>query len=74
MRPHVDGRWRYQVRDGCFHESGGEAALVFAVALSKILAFGKGAFSHTRHRFQERASNRHDDRPSVIRVLLTVLR
>ena len=26
-------------------------ALVFAVAPTKILAFGKGTFSHTRHRF-----------------------
>jgi general stress protein 26 len=46
-----DGQWRFQVHDGMFrHEDGGEA-LVFKVAPAKILAFGKGAFSHTRHRF-----------------------
>jgi nitroimidazol reductase NimA-like FMN-containing flavoprotein (pyridoxamine 5'-phosphate oxidase superfamily) len=46
-----DGRWHYQARDGVFrHEDGGEA-LVFKVAPTKILAFGKGTFSHTRHRF-----------------------
>jgi hypothetical protein len=46
-----DGRWRFQVHDRKFrHEDGGEA-LVFKVAPTKILAFGKGIFSHTRHRF-----------------------
>ena len=31
---------------------GGEGiAHVFAVVPSKVLAFGKGGFSHTRHRF-----------------------
>jgi len=45
-----DGRWQFEVRDGAFHHEGGEA-LVFAVAPTKILAFGKGRFSHTRHRF-----------------------
>ena len=49
--PKWDGRWHFQVRDGRFrHEDGGEA-LVFKVAPTKILAFGKGTFSHTRHRF-----------------------
>jgi len=46
-----DGRWRYQVRDGAFHHEGGGAALVFSVRPAKILGFGKGTFSHTRHRF-----------------------
>ena len=47
-----DGRWHYQVRDGFFrHPDGDEAILVFAVAPAKILAFAKGTFSHTRHRF-----------------------
>jgi general stress protein 26 len=45
-----DGRWRYEVRDGAFHHNVGEA-LVFAVRPVKVLAFGKGHFSHTRHRF-----------------------
>ncbi|MGB9183807.1 MAG: pyridoxamine 5'-phosphate oxidase family protein [Solirubrobacteraceae bacterium] len=46
-----DGRWRYEARDGGFYHQGGGASLVFSVAPSKILAFGKGSFSHTRHRF-----------------------
>ena len=41
-----DGRWQYDVsQDGFRH------ALVFAVRPAKVLAFGKGGFSHTRHRF-----------------------
>ena len=47
-----DGRWQYQVRDGGFeHPGGDEAILVFSVPPAKILAFAKGAFSHTTHRF-----------------------
>jgi nitroimidazol reductase NimA-like FMN-containing flavoprotein (pyridoxamine 5'-phosphate oxidase superfamily) len=45
-----DGRWRYQVGDGCFHHEPG-SAFVFRVMPDKILAFGKGTFSQTRHRF-----------------------
>jgi general stress protein 26 len=45
-----DGRWQFDARDGAFHHEAGEA-LVFAVAPTKVLAFGKGTFSHTRHRF-----------------------
>jgi general stress protein 26 len=45
-----DGRWRYSVSDDGFrHEAG--TALVFAVRPAKTLAFAKGGFSHTRHRF-----------------------
>jgi nitroimidazol reductase NimA-like FMN-containing flavoprotein (pyridoxamine 5'-phosphate oxidase superfamily) len=45
-----DGRWRYSVgEDGFRHEVG--SALVFAVRPAKVLAFAKGSFSHTRHRF-----------------------
>ena len=45
-----DGRWKFEARDGCFrHEVG--AALVFSVAPTKVLAFSKGTFTHTRHRF-----------------------
>jgi general stress protein 26 len=43
-----DGRWQYEVRDGCFHHGSG-TALVFSVAPTKILVFGKGTFTHTRH-------------------------
>jgi nitroimidazol reductase NimA-like FMN-containing flavoprotein (pyridoxamine 5'-phosphate oxidase superfamily) len=46
-----DGRWQYEARGGSFHHQGGEPALVFSVAPARILAFAKGSFSHTRHRF-----------------------
>jgi nitroimidazol reductase NimA-like FMN-containing flavoprotein (pyridoxamine 5'-phosphate oxidase superfamily) len=45
------GQWQFQVRDGAFYHDNGGPALVFSVRPSKILAFGKGNFSHTRHRF-----------------------
>ena len=41
----------YQVADGGFRHEGGGPVLVFAVAPDKVLAFGKGRFSHTRHRW-----------------------
>jgi general stress protein 26 len=43
-----DGRWRYTVSDDRFHHGRGEA-LVYSVAPRKVLAFGKGTFSQTRH-------------------------
>jgi len=46
-----DGRWHYQVRNATFHHEDGGVALVFSVTPTKILAFSKGNFSHTRHRF-----------------------
>jgi general stress protein 26 len=47
-----NGQWQYQVRDGSLHHpDGGPSVLVFAVAPAKVLAFGKGVFSHTSHRF-----------------------
>jgi general stress protein 26 len=48
-----DGRWQWGVYDGAFHHQGGGAALVFSVDPTKILAFAKGNFSHTRHRFYQ---------------------
>jgi general stress protein 26 len=45
-----DGRWEYEVRDGAFYHGHGEA-LVFRVAPRKVLAFGKGSFTHTSYRF-----------------------
>ncbi|MBV9338485.1 MAG: pyridoxamine 5'-phosphate oxidase family protein [Solirubrobacterales bacterium] len=45
-----DGRWRYSVDDDRFRHDVG-TALVFAVRPAKVLAFAKGRFSHTRHRF-----------------------
>jgi general stress protein 26 len=44
-----DGRWKFEARDGFFHHEVG-AALVFSVAPTKVLAFRKGTFTHTRHR------------------------
>jgi general stress protein 26 len=54
-----DGRWQYEVRDGALRarsdvtdgaaERGGP--MVFSVVPTKILAFGKGTFTQTRHRF-----------------------
>jgi nitroimidazol reductase NimA-like FMN-containing flavoprotein (pyridoxamine 5'-phosphate oxidase superfamily) len=51
-----DGRWQYLVRDGCFyhhdeHETLPDPVHVFSVAPSQVLAFAKGDFSHTSHRF-----------------------
>jgi nitroimidazol reductase NimA-like FMN-containing flavoprotein (pyridoxamine 5'-phosphate oxidase superfamily) len=46
-----DGRWRFQAHDGAFREGDQEIALVFSVKPTKVLAFGKDPFSHTRHRF-----------------------
>jgi general stress protein 26 len=46
-----DGKtWIFEVGDGVFRHEPGEA-LVYAVTPSKVLAFGKGPFSHTRHEF-----------------------
>jgi nitroimidazol reductase NimA-like FMN-containing flavoprotein (pyridoxamine 5'-phosphate oxidase superfamily) len=46
-----DGRWHYEARDGAFHHEDGSTALVFSIAPRKILAFAKGTFGQTRHRF-----------------------
>jgi general stress protein 26 len=46
-----DGSWQFEVGDGVFSHPGGGEALVFKVTPAKVLAFGKGPFSHTRHRF-----------------------
>jgi len=55
-----EGQWQYEVHDGMFRsrsDAGGAAdaidALVFSVSPTKILAFGKGEFTQTRHVFQE---------------------
>jgi general stress protein 26 len=49
-----NGEWQYRVVDGGFAHAngpdGGGLVLVFAVRATKILAFGKGEFSHTRYR------------------------
>ncbi|MBO0790650.1 MAG: pyridoxamine 5'-phosphate oxidase family protein [Ktedonobacteraceae bacterium] len=46
-----DGRWQFEARNGGFYHQDGGMALVFSVTPGKILAFAKGAFSHTRHQF-----------------------
>jgi general stress protein 26 len=46
-----DGRWQYQVADRGFQQGGHVTALVFEVRPAKVLAFGKGTFSQTRHQF-----------------------
>lgn len=55
-----DGQWQYEVHGGSFHARGqaaggaageGHEALVFSVEPTKVLAFGKGTFTQTRHRF-----------------------
>ena len=49
-----DGRWHYEVHDGGFrHQAGTGAILVFSVKPTKVLAFAKGTFGQTRHRFSE---------------------
>lgn len=46
-----DGQWQFEpVEDGLWHEASG-TAIVFRVQPEKVLAFGKGPFSHTRHLF-----------------------
>lgn len=47
-----DGSWRFEpVAAGFRHAEQGGVAHVFAVRPTKVLAFGKGGFSHTRHSF-----------------------
>ena len=49
-----DGRFRFEVRDGCFHhdQDEGLSVLVFSVTPTQILAFARGARGgHTTHRF-----------------------
>jgi general stress protein 26 len=55
-----DGQWQYQVHNAHLRlrsrAAGGAAAeggdaMVFSVAPTKVLAFGKGIFTHTAHRF-----------------------
>ncbi len=55
-----DGQWQYEAHDGHFRRRSGAAggaaaeggdAMVFSVSPTKILAFGKGTFTQTRHRF-----------------------
>jgi general stress protein 26 len=45
-----DGRWQFGVGDDAF-QAGDGAAQVFSVTPDKVLAFAKGTFGHTRHKF-----------------------
>ena len=49
-----DGRWNYVVTDTGFeqpNDADHDQVLVFAVRPERVLAFGKGGFSHTSHHF-----------------------
>ena len=46
-----DGSWTYELGPEGFETDGDERIFVFAVRPEKVLAFGKGNFSHTRHAF-----------------------
>lgn len=43
--------WDFEVGDGAFRDADGRTGLVFAVAPTKVLSFGKGPYSQTRYRF-----------------------
>ncbi len=52
-----DGRWRYEVHEGGFrNEANADAILVLSVKPTKVLAFAKGTFGQTRHRFKRDAT------------------
>jgi general stress protein 26 len=46
-----EGQWQFEVRDGAFRHPHGGTALVFSVTAAKVLAFAKGGFAQTTHRF-----------------------
>jgi nitroimidazol reductase NimA-like FMN-containing flavoprotein (pyridoxamine 5'-phosphate oxidase superfamily) len=46
-----DGRWQWEVHDGAVWHNDTEFARVFAVIPERVLAFAKGSFSQTTHRF-----------------------
>jgi len=46
-----DGSWQFEVGEGGFRHGDDGVAYVFAVRPAKVLAFGKGGFSHTRYLF-----------------------
>jgi general stress protein 26 len=46
-----DGRWEYATHDGHFLSADGSEVLPFAVTPTKVIAFAKGMFAHTVHRF-----------------------
>lgn len=44
--------WRFEVRDGLFHNEGGPAQ-VYRIAADTVFAFSKGQFSQTRWQFEK---------------------
>lgn len=46
-----NGQWDYTVTADGFTNGTGGQSLVYRVQPDKVLTFGKGTFSHTRHRF-----------------------
>ena len=44
--------WDFLVGDGEFRDDDGRHALVYGVAPTKVLAFGKGPYTQTRYRFE----------------------
>lgn len=46
-----DGIWQFDVGEDGFRNEIGGTAFVFGVTPTKVLAFGKGTFTHTRHVF-----------------------
>jgi predicted pyridoxine 5'-phosphate oxidase superfamily flavin-nucleotide-binding protein len=43
--------WQFEVADGAFRDPDGRRGLVFGVAPTKVLSFGKAPYSQTRYRF-----------------------
>ncbi|MBA2680621.1 MAG: pyridoxamine 5'-phosphate oxidase family protein [Ktedonobacteraceae bacterium] len=46
-----DGQWQFEARNGSLYNKEGDSVLVYSVTPTKVLAFAKGKFSHTRHLF-----------------------
>jgi hypothetical protein len=53
FRTKWDGRWEFEARDGKFFHPAGFEVQLFSVQPTKVLAFAKGTFGHTVHRFKE---------------------
>jgi general stress protein 26 len=49
-----DGSWQFDVGDDGFRHGSDDPVLVYAVRATKILAFGKGPFTHTRYLRRDR--------------------
>jgi hypothetical protein len=48
-----DGRWKFEARGERFLHPEDFEVQLFAVAPDKVLAFAKGLFAHTTHRFSQ---------------------